>query len=223
MVIILAIILIPGICIASAVPVQGHVRDQDTGRPMKGIVVEIYDTNNPAKPVANSTTDESGYYKFDVEPNRNYDIYVRLGKVNPSKTIYVGTGGAIQDFRLSTKGNWVEITEESGLWVVVVVAIFIILFIIFDQLYLKKRRMLKALEKETSELEKKLDKDVVEGETNELDSLKKERDRLKYMINRTKIKYHKREIDEESFREIVRDYQKKLIEVETKIEEIEKE
>jgi hypothetical protein len=38
----------------------------------------------------------------------------------------------------------------------------------------------------------------------------------------TKIKYHKRELDEESFREIVKDYQKQLMEINVKIWELEK-
>jgi hypothetical protein len=41
------------------------------------------------------------------------------------------------------------------------------------------------------------------------------------MIELAKVKYHKRKLDEESFREIVRDNQKRLIEIETKIKDME--
>ena len=42
------------------------------------------------------------------------------------------------------------------------------------------------------------------------------------MITLTKAKFHRREIDEESFREITRDQQEKLIELESEIKELEK-
>ncbi len=54
----------------------------------------------------------------------------------------------------------------------------------------------------------------------ELVGLENERNRIKDMMRMTKIKYHKREIDEESFREIIRDYEKRLIEVEEKIKDV---
>ena len=54
----------------------------------------------------------------------------------------------------------------------------------------------------------------------ELQNLYNEKTGLENMIRMAKKKYHGREIDEESFREIVRDKEKRLIEVETRIEEI---
>ncbi|HIE34242.1 MAG TPA: hypothetical protein EYP86_03805 [Candidatus Altiarchaeales archaeon] len=49
-----------------------------------------------------------------------------------------------------------------------------------------------------------------------------EKKSIEEMIEIAKKKYHQRKLDEESFREIVRDNQKKLIEIEAKIDDIEK-
>jgi len=62
----------------------------------------------------------------------------------------------------------------------------------------------------------------MEGRADELKKLQEQRDHIQELINRTKVKYHKREIDEESFREIAKDYQKQLMEVNVKIWELEK-
>ncbi len=59
------------------------------------------------------------------------------------------------------------------------------------------------------------------SEATELSKLQDERKTLEEMIILAKKKYHKRKLDEESFREIVKDPQKKLIEIETKINQIE--
>ncbi len=56
-----------------------------------------------------------------------------------------------------------------------------------------------------------------------LQRLKANKERIEYLIKLAESKYHKRKLDEESFREIVRDQQKKMMEIEAKISEIEKE
>jgi hypothetical protein len=55
----------------------------------------------------------------------------------------------------------------------------------------------------------------------ELLRLQSEKKDVEEMIRIAKRKYHKRTLDEESFREIVRDHQKKLIEIEARISQIE--
>lgn len=80
--------------------------------------------------------------------------------------------------------------------------------------------------KEGEEEEKALESaEIVEeyGAESELQKLKKEKERIEELIRRTKIKYHKREIDEESFREIIKDYQKDLMEITMRISELESE
>lgn len=62
----------------------------------------------------------------------------------------------------------------------------------------------------------------MEERADELTKLQDQKDHLEELIKRTKVKYHKRELDEESFREIVKDYQKQLMEINVKIWELEK-
>ncbi len=62
----------------------------------------------------------------------------------------------------------------------------------------------------------------MEARADELTQLQEQKDHLEELIKRTKVKYHKRELDEESFREIVKDYQKQLMEINVKIWELEK-
>jgi len=45
----------------------------------------------------------------------------------------------------------------------------------------------------------------------------KRKEDIEYMINLSRIKYYKRRIDKESFREIIKDYQKQLIEIEAEL------
>lgn len=208
----------------STATIYGYVLDEGTGKPFENTKVEIFYSDDHSKPVATLTTDSKGYYNTTVPADKNYDIYVRLGKVNPTQTTYVGEGYVQQvDFKINMQSiSRGEITEESGFWIVVVVALIILGIILLDQLYLRKRRIMRELEIERQKLEKKLESEV-EGTEDELTTLKKERDRIQYMINLTKTKYHKRKLDEESFREIVRDYQKRLIEIETRIKELEAE
>jgi Fe2+ transport system protein B len=62
----------------------------------------------------------------------------------------------------------------------------------------------------------------MEARAGELTQLQEQKEHLEELIKRTKVKYHKRELDEESFREIVKDYQKQLMEINVKIWELEK-
>lgn len=62
----------------------------------------------------------------------------------------------------------------------------------------------------------------MEARADELNKLHEQKAHIEELIKRTKLKYHKREIDEESFREIVKDYQKQLMEINVKIWELEK-
>jgi len=59
-----------------------------------------------------------------------------------------------------------------------------------------------------------------EGES-ELEKLRAEKKRLDGMIELTKSKYHRREIDETGFKNIITEYQKQLIEIEAKIGKLE--
>ncbi len=56
----------------------------------------------------------------------------------------------------------------------------------------------------------------------ELDELYREKEDIESMIKIAKVKYYKRKLDEQSYKEIVRDNQSKLISIESKIGKIEK-
>jgi hypothetical protein len=51
----------------------------------------------------------------------------------------------------------------------------------------------------------------------ELSSLKKEKGEIEKAIRLMKIKFYKRQIDEDSYRAIIKDYQEKLTSIEAKI------
>lgn len=53
-----------------------------------------------------------------------------------------------------------------------------------------------------------------------LKELANKKNEIQYMIEFAKKKYYQRKLDEESFRELIRDHEKKLIEIELKIKEI---
>lgn len=53
-----------------------------------------------------------------------------------------------------------------------------------------------------------------------LKELEDKKNKIQYMIDLAKTKYYKKELDEESFREIIRDHQKRLIEIEIIIKEM---
>lgn len=54
-------------------------------------------------------------------------------------------------------------------------------------------------------------------EDSSVEELMRQKDEIEKMLDIAKAKYHRRELDEESFREIVRDNQKRIIELELKI------
>ncbi|MFH0861351.1 MAG: hypothetical protein V1921_09135 [Candidatus Altiarchaeota archaeon] len=58
-------------------------------------------------------------------------------------------------------------------------------------------------------------------ESTHLTELRNKRKEIENMIELSKQKYHRRLLDEQSFREIVKDYQKKLIELESEISQLE--
>ncbi len=62
----------------------------------------------------------------------------------------------------------------------------------------------------------------IEAEPKELKGLKKKGEEITDLIDRAKAKYHKRELDEKSFREIVSGYQKELMELNLRIRELER-
>ncbi len=204
--------------------IQGYVKNQKTGMPNEGVWVDVYKSDDHSKSIASMKTDAQGFYSAEVPAGFSYDVYVRAGDPNPNQR----TSNAVEpsgvytlNFKIDSETNYSEVSmEKYGFWIVVIVAVLILLIILIDQLLLRKKRVMRELETERDKLKKRIEEGDKSEPGSELERLQKERDQIDYMINLTKIKFHKRKIDEESFREIARDYQKKLIEVEAKIDEL---
>jgi len=83
----------------------------------------------------------------------------------------------------------------------------------------RKERLRKGLwerfDKERTEKEFKVEDERMK--------LQREKERIEELIKKAKIKYRKREIDETSFRDIMKDYQKELMEITLKLSELKKE
>jgi len=220
----LAVVLLMPLPVVAAgtASIDGHIIDKDTGKHLAGLLVEAINVSD-GKTVASSITDESGYYSMNVSPG-NYDVFVRIGEKQPSQSLFVQTG-QIQslDFKISMKSiSEQQMTQSPLFWAQIILAGFILLIIIIDQLFFKRKRILSDLAAERSRLEVELKKGD-ETSRDEISKLKKDKSQLEYMINLTRTKYHERSINEESFREIIRDYQEKLIEVEAKMAALESE
>ena len=190
--------------------IEGYVTDKDTGRPFEKVLVETFNVSDHTNPVTACETDKRGYYNMSVPPG-NYDVYVRVGKSNPTQSVYV-QGGEIQtiNFKVRMESVVEDIPVETlGFGIVIAIAILIVIVIAIDQLFLKKKRSVEG--------------SATEKPKETLEDLEKEKAQIDHMIELTRQKYHQRKINEESFREIIRDYQEKLIEIEAKIAAAEKE
>lgn len=87
-----------------------------------------------------------------------------------------------------------------------------------------RRSIEKGVEKNIMELSAEDIRAMNDEERSDLlQKLNARKERIEYLIKLAESKYHRRKLDEESFREIIRDQQKKVMEIEAKISEIEKE
>ena len=201
--------------------IYGHVLDEKTGAPLNNVLVEIFASEDPAHPVVSDYTNDKGFFNSTVAGNKNYEIYVRLGEKNPKQSVYV-TSGAIQEVKFMVSMETIsemDIIEQPYFLIFVAIAVLVIGVILFDELYIRRRKI-SALETDKERLKNKIESTV---ELDEVSTLEKKRDRIELMIKMAQLKFHKRQIDDESFREIVRDKQKDLIEIEARLSEIRKE
>ena len=194
---------------------QGYVKDRKTGAPYAGINVDIYPSDDHSRPAAQTQTDSKGYYSATVPPGKYYDVYARIGDTNPTyrTSAAVAEGGVyIMDFNIDAESSYTNIVvEKYGFWIVVLVAFIILAVILADTAV----RMLSR--RREGSMEAGVQARAGEKPADELGGLLKDKQEIESMIELSKSKYHKRLIDDESFREIVRDQQKNLIEVEAKI------
>ncbi len=199
---------------ASNATINGYVLDKETRQPFSGVRIEVFSFTDHENPVYASLTDSRGFYNASVPAGDTYDVYVRLEKGSLQQQVYVGEGYVQRvDFevKLAQNTGFIEEVAGSGSLPVAAVALVILAVVVVDQLRIRRRRAIRKQEKQQAEIEK--------DKTPEIERLKKQRAEMDEMITLTKNKYHKREIDDQSFREIMRDYQKKMIELETKMRE----
>ena len=200
--------------------IYGYVLDEKTGAPLDKVVVEIFASDDPSRAIVSRYTDSRGFFNASVQGNRNYEIYVRLGDKNPKQSVYV-TGGAIQEVRFVVSMETISeqnIIEQPYFLVFAVIAVLVIGVILFDEVYMRRRKI-SALETDKEKLKNRIESTV---ELDEVSTLEKKRDRIELMIKMAQLKFHKRKLDDESFREIVRDKQKDLIEIEARLSELKK-
>jgi hypothetical protein len=199
-----AILISASLCAAAAdfATIEGTVLDKNTGKSMPNIKVNIYKAEDHDQPQATALTDPKGYYSANVTPGSYYDVYLVIGDANPNlRTTHPveASGTYTLNFRIDAETSYTSsVVEKYGIGLVAAVAGLIIALIIVDQLLLRRKTQEPGI-----------------------DELRKKRDQIQEMVNLAKTKYHKREIDEESFREITRDHQQKLIEIESKIKYLE--
>ncbi|MFH0862888.1 MAG: hypothetical protein V1875_07670 [Candidatus Altiarchaeota archaeon] len=167
---------------------------------MAGVNVEVYTSKDHTNAVASSKTDQRGFYSVTVLPGEYYDVYLRLGDVNPNqRTTEPAEAGGLYtlNFNIASESSYnSSVVEKYGFVVVVAVAFLILAVILADQLFFRRARKPR------------------------LGDLERQRDQIKEMLELARVKYHHREMDEQSFREITRSQQEKLIEIESKIKGI---
>ncbi len=200
--------------------IYGYVLDEKTGTPLDNVQVDIFMSEDPSRAVVSKHTDSRGFFNTSVQGNKNYDIYIRLGEKNPKQSVYVSSG-AIQKVNFIVSMERIseqDIIEQPYFLVFVAIAVLVIGVILFDEVYMRHRKI-SALETDKEKLKSRIESTV---ELDEVSTLEKKRDRIELMIKMAQLKFHKRQIDDESFREIVRDKQKDLIEIEARLSELKK-
>ncbi len=198
--------------------IYGYVTDQKTGAPFSDVQVDVFFSDDPSTPFVTVQTDERGFYNASVHGDRNYDIYVRMGSNHPHQETYVGRNevrGHSFTINMETISEQ-TIIDQPYFWVIALIAILVVGVIVFDEIFMRKRKI-SGLEAEKEKLTERIESTV---ETDELTALEKKRDRINLMVKMAQLKFHKRQLDEESFREIIRDKQKELIEIEARISEL---
>lgn len=199
---------------ASDAIICGYVLENETEKTLDDIVVEARSVDGLNKYVALNYTNLEGYYCITVPPGE-YNIYVKLGKENPKKTVAVKEGEKEQaDFMVNLRDRREE--KEGGNYLYLMVFLVLLLVVVlFYLIHVRKRTQLKQTKEEVSgESNKYKEKD-------ELTILKEESKRLMNMISVARREYEERKITEERLNELVSDYTQSLNEVNKKISELE--
>jgi len=204
--------------------IKGKVTDYDSGKPKPNLLVEIYSQEEPKVPFASLKTDENGYYESKVPAGVTYSIYVRTSGQNPKQvTPFVQAGSEWKmNFVIAEESNISVGGADEGTLILIILLLAALVFgsILLDQVYFRRQRM-KKLEQARVAADSDNEVLIIADPLEELERLKKEKYDIEYRIGLSKSQFHQRKLDEESFREIVRDYQKRLIDIESRIKNLE--
>jgi hypothetical protein len=146
------------------------------------------------------------YAAFGREYNNRFDL-----KLNIVEPVEILSGGEtiLRDGDNSPEYP-LPISKDNGLGALYVIAILVAagLAMAFVVVYIQKKKRVRPVAGPTI--------------SSELSELYKKKEELEEMIKIAKVKFYKRVLDEESYKEIVKENQGRLIEIEAKIGEIEK-
>jgi uncharacterized membrane protein len=194
----LIILFLAGLgCSSGTASLKGIVTDAGSGKSLEGIEVEVFETGDYSAPVAAAKTDDMGCYEVTVGTGRYYDVYLRLGSVNPNQRTpeAVREGAAYTlNFNIIRESSYEGAAPERYASVMLIILAFsLILLAVYDRVFTEGRPKVSV---------------------DDLDRAKRE---VEDMIELSRQKYHRREIDEDGFREISKRQQERLIEIESKL------
>ena len=86
----------------------------------------------------------------------------------------------------------------------------------FEEIYKEKERIKEVIKEERKRLRPTLSR----RERERITALEMERDKVERMISKARFKYHKRQIDEATLRNLVEEYEKRVIDIEVELENL---
>jgi hypothetical protein len=201
----LLVLLLAASCAAQEqyATLQGYVKDSKTGRSLADVRVDVYRSDDHGNVLTSAKTDERGFYSMQAPPGAYYDVYLRMGDVNPNQRTgepAAARGVYTLNFNIASESNYQQsIVEGYGPQLAAAAGALILLAIVADQILSRRRRPREP----------------------GAEDLKRQRQQIEEMMALAKGKFHRREIDEESYREITRNQQERLLELETRLKGLE--
>lgn len=183
--------------------IEGTITDAHTGEAVSDIQVDVYAADDKNYPVATAYTDKAGFYQVEVKKRNFYDAHILWagGSTSDRTREAVRAGGTyVLNFQIGKETEATQsAVEKYGFGFVVVVAGFVLLIIIVDIVFSRSKKRGPSRAELVNEL-----------------------DEIKSILEISRQKYHKREIDELSFREISKEKQSRIIEIESKLAALDK-
>jgi len=160
-----------------------------------------------------ATADPDNWVQEISESNNAMEISVNVSPGNTEVLTGKAEGPKTGGTPLSKPKADAEAMKTSMLLVILIVAILVTVIII--AIYLVRRRG-------PVQIAQPLQIAPTNTVAMELNSLRREKEELEEALNIAKVKFYKRQMDESSYKEIVKDYQEKLTRIEARMANIEK-